>query len=161
MYLLISQLIYHYGFESSSSGLIYQVGGQNTVDNAVFISLVKFLHTVCEQTEGGADRRFCLLCAAFNSACNFKYMLSPEEIISSMMITSLPSTLVPRNSWATIGLRPLTISGVVTSLIEHTHIQTKYVCKVNSTSHTAFIRADNHHVVGIDLQVGLRCAAGL
>ena len=46
-------------------------------------------------------------------------------------------------------------SGVVSSLIEHTHIQTEYVCNVNCTSHTAFIRADNHHVVGIDLQVGL------
>ena len=35
-------------------------------------------------------------------------ILSPEEIISSMMTTSLPSTESPRNSWATIGFLPLT-----------------------------------------------------
>ena len=34
---------------------------------------------------------------------------SPEEIISSTMITSLPSTLLPKNSWATIGFLPSTI----------------------------------------------------
>ena len=36
-------------------------------------------------------------------------MLSPEEIISSKMITSFPSTESPKNSCATIGLRPSTI----------------------------------------------------
>ena len=36
-------------------------------------------------------------------------ILSPEAIISSMMITSLPSTLSPRNSCATIGFLPFTI----------------------------------------------------
>ena len=36
-------------------------------------------------------------------------LLSPEEIMSSIISTSLPSTLEPRNSWATIGLRPFSI----------------------------------------------------
>ena len=45
---------------------------------------------------------------AFNSFATSS-MLSPEEIISSMINTSLPSTELPRNSCATIGLRPFTI----------------------------------------------------
>ena len=41
----------------------------------------------------------------FNSFAT-SIILSPEEIISSMISTSLPSNESPRNSWATIGLRP-------------------------------------------------------
>ena len=36
-------------------------------------------------------------------------ILSPEEIISSMIIISLPSISLPRNSWATIGFLPFTM----------------------------------------------------
>ncbi len=36
-------------------------------------------------------------------------VLPPEEIMSSMTITSLPSTLSPRNSCATMGFFPFTI----------------------------------------------------
>ena len=42
---------------------------------------------------------------------------------------------------------------VVTSLIEHTEIKSKNVCEEDCTSHTAFIRADDHHVVAVDLKV--------
>ena len=42
---------------------------------------------------------------------------------------------------------------VVSSLIEHTHVQTKNVGNVDGTSHTAFIRADDHHVVAVDLKI--------
>ena len=41
-------------------------------------------------------------------ASSFNQLYTPEEIISSRMITSFPSTDDPRNSWATIGLRPST-----------------------------------------------------
>ena len=42
---------------------------------------------------------------------------------------------------------------VISSLIEHTHIKTKNISKVNSTSHTTFIRADNHHMLAVDVKV--------
>ena len=43
--------------------------------------------------------------------------------------------------------------GVISSLVEHTHIQTENVGDVDGTSHTTFIRADDHHVAGIQLQI--------
>ena len=43
--------------------------------------------------------------------------------------------------------------GVITALIEHTHIQSQHICEVDGTAGTAFIRADDHHVVAVDLQV--------
>ena len=42
---------------------------------------------------------------------------------------------------------------IITSLIEHTHIEPKYICHVNSASHTTFIRADDHHMIGIDRKI--------
>ncbi|EJW97832.1 hypothetical protein EVA_14062 [gut metagenome] len=44
-----------------------------------------------------------LICLATSS------ILSPEEIMSSMMTTSLPSTESPKNSWATMGFLPFTM----------------------------------------------------
>ena len=68
--------------------LIDQIGSQNGIDAAFLIRFIKLFKAVGEQAEG----------------CGGK-----EEIMSSRMITSLPSTEDPRNSWATIGLRPSTI----------------------------------------------------
>ena len=41
---------------------------------------------------------------------------------------------------------------IVAALIEHTHVETKHIGKVYSTSHAAFIRADHHHMVAVNLQ---------
>ena len=41
----------------------------------------------------------------------------------------------------------------VTSLVEHTHINTKYVCKVNCTVGGTFVRADDHQMLGINGQI--------
>ena len=40
---------------------------------------------------------------------------------------------------------------VVAALVEHTHIQTEHVSQIYGTVGTTFIRADNHHMFGIDL----------
>ncbi len=41
--------------------------------------------------------------------------------------------------------------GIIPALIEHTHIESEHVCHVNGTAHAAFIRTDDHHVVGINI----------
>ena len=51
------------------------------------------------------------------------------------------------------GIAPVYNTGVVPSLVEHTHIQSKYICHINGTAHPPFVRADYHHVVGIDGEV--------
>ena len=71
--------------------------------------------------------------------------------MSSMISTSLPSTLEPRNSWATMGLRPSHDLGVVPALVEHTHIQSQHVGEVHGAAGSALVRADDHHVVAVDL----------
>ena len=44
---------------------------------------------------------------------------------------------------------------VVTTLIEHTHVQSEHICKINCTAHTTLIRADDHHVIAVDLKICL------
>ena len=44
-------------------------------------------------------------------------------------------------------------TGVVTAFVEHTYIQTKYICHIDGTAHTAFVRADHGHMLCIDLQI--------
>ena len=46
---------------------------------------------------------------------------------------------------------------VVTSLIEHTHIDTEHVCVVDRTAHTTLIRRDDHHVVLVNVEVLNMC----
>ena len=76
--------------------LVDQVCRKDTVNNTVFICFVEFLHTVCKQTEcSRSENPVCFTLFQFRSA---SMMLSPEEIISSMMMTSFPSTEEPRNS---------------------------------------------------------------
>ena len=106
MYLLISTLMYQ-GLERSSDGWytrlvvrILSIIPFSYASSNFLNPLVKRPNVVAQNT---------LLAPRFLSSEATSIILSPEEIISSMMITSFPSTLVPRNSCATIGLRPLTI----------------------------------------------------
>ena len=48
-------------------------------------------------------------------------------------------------------------SGIVTALIEHTHIQAQDICHIDSAVHSALIGADDHGIVFVDLQCG-NCA---
>ena len=50
-----------------------------------------------------------MVIGGFLEMLSVSIMLPPEEIMSSMMITSLPEISDPRNSWATIGFDPLTM----------------------------------------------------
>ena len=80
---------------------VVQVGGDNLVDPAFLIVSVKFIHALSEQTVSGADKY--TVCVALLDLLATSSILSPEEIISSIMTTSLPSTETPRNTCATIG----------------------------------------------------------
>ena len=42
---------------------------------------------------------------------------------------------------------------VITSLVEHTHVNAENIGKINSTSHSSFIRADDHQMIVIDHKV--------
>ena len=45
--------------------------------------------------------------------------------------------------------------GVVTALVEHAHIKSQHVGKIHGAPCAAFVRADDHHVVTVNLKVCL------
>ena len=44
-------------------------------------------------------------------------------------------------------------TAVITTLVEHTHVYTEYVCKVDSTVCSTLIRRDNHEMVSINSDI--------
>ena len=50
---------------------------------------------------------------------------------------------------------------VIPALIEHADIEAHHVCKVDCSAHTARVRTDDHHVLGIHLEFRLRLEEGL
>ena len=76
------------------------------VDDAFFVCLVEVVDTFCEETESNSAEY--LTCTAVLISRAMSIMESPEEIMSSTMRISMPSTESPRNSCATIGFLPLT-----------------------------------------------------
>ena len=54
------------------------------------------------------------------------------------------------------GVAAVNDTGVITALIEHTHVQSENICQIYSTVCAAFIRADSHHMLSVDLQVVYR-----
>ena len=42
---------------------------------------------------------------------------------------------------------------IITTFVEHTHVGSQNVCHVDSTSHTAFVRADDHHGVFVRMKI--------
>ena len=43
--------------------------------------------------------------------------------------------------------------GIIASLIEHTDIQAERIGEIDRSADRAFIRADDHHVLGVDLEI--------
>ena len=84
---------------------VIQVGGDDTVNILFFKVVIKFFQTVSEKSEV-VQTMTRLAFLSFNCFATSS-MLSPEEIMSSMTITSFPSTESPKNSWATMGFLPL------------------------------------------------------
>ena len=51
------------------------------------------------------------------------------------------------------GIPPVDHTGIIPAFIEHTHIHTKIVSHVDSAGCGALIRADDHQVVCVNLQI--------
>lgn len=51
------------------------------------------------------------------------------------------------------GVPSVDYPGVIPSFIEHTHIQVQDVGQIDRALGGAFVRADGHHVVAVDLKI--------
>ena len=130
--------------------LVDQIGGQDTMDQAVLICLVKSVKTGGEEAEGGEDKDL-IGFALLEGACHFQNTLAGGDhiIYDDHILAFYAGT---EEFMGHNGVAAVDDAGVVPSLVEHTHIQAKHVGNVDRSRHTAFIGADYHHVVVVDLQ---------
>ena len=51
------------------------------------------------------------------------------------------------------GITAVYYFGVVAPFIEHAHVQAQHIGNIDGPAHAALVRADYHHMIGIQLQV--------
>ena len=102
--------------------LVDQVGGQYLIDDAVLISLGELVQTVGEETKSGEDED--LICLALlQSSGNFQHAFAGgDHIINDDHILALYAGAQELMSYD--GVTTVDDTGVISSLIEHSHIQT-------------------------------------
>ena len=128
--------------------LVYQVGGEDVVKQAVFISLVELVQSIGEQTEGSADKDLACF-ALFQLRSNFQNAVSGRNhIVNDDHVLSFHVST--QEFMGNDGVAAIDDPGVVAAFVEHTHIQPQDVCHVDGTAHAAFIRADHHHIVFVN-----------
>ena len=132
-----------------------QVGGDDFADIAFLIVSIEFLQTIGEEAEGGADKDV-VSAALFDLFCNVKHTLTGGDHIvdDNHILTFDISTeeLMGNDRVASVN-----DGRVVAAFVEHTHVNTEVVCHVDSTAHTALIRADDHQMILVELHI--RCIA--
>ena len=128
-----------------------QVGGDDFADIAFLIVSIEFLQTICEEAEGGADKDV-VSAALFDLFCNVEHTLTGgDHIVDDDNIFScygIAEKLMCHD-------RVLSVydGGVISSLIEHTHIDAEHVGEVYGTRHRSLVRADDHQMIVVDRQI--------
>ena len=121
--------------------LINEIGGDDLVDDAIFIGFVEFLDAVCEQAKGLADEysfRFALfeLSRHFDDAvAGRKHVVDHDHVLA---FYAGAQEFMGNN-------RVLAVDDlcVIAALVEHTHIKPQDVGVVDGTLHATLVRADD------------------
>jgi len=121
------------------------------MDDSFFICFIEFSQSICEKTKccSSIDA---VSFSTFQFSSNFDDTVSGRNhVINDDYIFSFY-----RRTKEFVGNDRITSVydfGIISSLVEHTHIKTKYVGKINGTVCTTFIRADCHHVFAVDFKI--------
>ena len=118
-------------FRQKIRRLVDQVGCQDTVDDTILVRLIKLIHTVREQTEcSGSEDTFRF--ALFQLFGNIKDTFSGRDhIVDDDHIFSIYGS-----SEEFVGndrVSSVDDACVITTFVEHTHIQSEDVCQVDRT----------------------------
>ena len=130
---------------------ICKVCCDNFTDISLIIILIEFIKSVCEQSEcctykdTSGVTLFQLFCNIKHTFSGRNHIINDKDILSCYIITEE----LMGNDWV------LSIYNrrVVTTFVEHTHINTKHVREVYCTVHSSLIRADDHQVFFVSFQI--------
>src|SRR5699024_4073455 len=122
-----------------------QVGGDDPVDVAFLIVLVKVIKAFCEKAKGGADENPSRA-PVLDLSCHIQHTFSGgDHIVHDDHMFSLD--VFPQEFMGDDGVLAVYHGGVIPAFVEHTHVDAQNVGKVNGAVHGAFIRAYDHQVL--------------
>ena len=132
-------------------GLIYQVSSQYAIEQSFFVSLIEFFHTIGEQTKGGIQEDSFRM-KGFQLSCYINHALTGgDHVINDQNIFSfyIAAQKLMGNDW----IASIDYFRVITAFVEHTHVYTQHICQINCTAGTTLIRADDHQMLTVYLNV--------
>ena len=137
---------------------IGQIGGDDFADIAFFIVSIKFFKTIGEKTKRSADED--VVCATFlDLFCNVKHAFTGgNHIIDDDNIFS--GYGIAQEFMGYDRVLSVYDGRIVPSLVEHTHIDAKYVREVYGTCHSSLVRADDHQMIVVNRQIRNRTEKG-
>ena len=134
--------------------LVDQVGRDDFADDTVFIILVKFFQTICEEAECAAHV-YVFRAAALQLLCDIKHAPARgDHIVDDDAVLSLDG--IAEKFMGNYRIFSVDNAGIIAAFIEHTHIHTEYIGKINGPRHSTFIRADDHDMIIVEMNVRLR-----
>ena len=149
--------------------LVDEVGRDDLVDDpdlltavlviSELVGLVKFLDAAGEQAEGNENEDSARL-ALFERSCDFEDTVTGGEHVvdhDHVLAFDAGAQEFVRDDRVDAVFK----TGIVAALVEHTHVQAKNVGVIDSALHSALVRADDQHVVVVDLKVVLTAQKAL
>ena len=134
-----------------TGGLIDEVRRENFCDDAVLISFVELGESIREETEGREYVNSAGL-AFLKGAGNLEAAFAGgNHIVVDDQVLALD--IGAKELMCDDRVAAVDNTGVVPSLVEHTDIKTQDIGEIDGSLHTAFVRADDHHVIGINGEI--------
>ena len=130
---------------------VIQIGGHHFINIAFFIILIKFLQAIGEQTEGYTYEDT-FGAAFFDLTCHIQHAFAGgDHIINDDSIFSVQ--IISKKFVSNDRVLAANYNRIIPALVEHTHFHTQYTGKIYGTTHSSFIRADDHQMIFVNLQI--------
>ena len=130
---------------------VVQVGCDNLVNPAFLIVSVKFIHTFCKQTVSSADE-YTVGVTFFDLFGNVKHTFSRRNhVVDDNNVFTFYR--VAKELMSYDGVLAIYHCGIITSLIEHAHINAQNIGKIYGSGHSTLIRTDDHEMIIVNLEI--------
>jgi len=131
--------------------MIIQVRSNHFMDITLFIILIKLLQSICKQAKRSTNK-YTICIPVFQLFCHIQHALAGRNhIINNDHI--LAGYRVAQELMSNDRVFTIYNGRIITTFVEHTHINTKNIGEIYSSCHSTFIRADDHQMFVVDLQI--------
>ena len=132
--------------------VVDEVSGEDLINDAFLVSLIKALKTVCEKAEG-SEVEYSLCAALLDLLCNVEervargdHIVNDDNVLAGEVLTEV---FVCND-----GVLAVFDTGIVTSLVEHTNVKSRNRGEEHTSAHSTLIGRDDDELFLIKGNVG-------